>query len=223
MGEQFITLQRFTTDRSAHLRLASILALITVYYNILEGVVSIFFGMSDETLSLLGFGVDSWVEVISGLGIWHMIRRMRHFENESPDEFEHHALRVTGLAFYLLAAGLTATSVVNLYQGNAPVTTFWGVVISLISISGMWLLIRYKMRVGKALNSPAILADAACSRACLHFSLVLLVASAGYALTGIGGIDSVGALVIAALGLREGREAMAKSRGQATCGCDTCH
>lgn len=203
-------------------RIAAWLAGITIGYNIVEGVVSVYFGFADETLTLLGFGVDSYVEVISGLGIWHMIRRLRTHGDGDPDPFERQALRVTGTAFYLLAAGLVATGAVNLYQGNAPVTTFWGVVISLVSITGMWLLIHFKMKAGRALGSDAIMADAACSWACLQFSLVLLVASAGYALTGIGGIDSAGALIIALLAVREGREAFAKSRGKSLCGCNSC-
>lgn len=223
MSQQTITLHRPVSDRTAHYQLAGVLALITIFYNLGEGLISVFFGITDETVSLLGFGVDSFVEVISGLGIWHMIRRIRHYQSESPDQFEYHALRVTGIAFYLLAGGLLITATVNFAEGHAPVTTFWGVVVSLVSIASMWLLIHYKMKVGRALNSDAILADAACSRACMHFSLVLLAASTGYAITGIGGIDSVGALVIAYLSVREGREALEKSRGKSSCGCNTCH
>ena len=62
-------------DRSAFYKWASSLALITVFYNLLEGIVSVFFGIQDGAVTLFGFGVDSFVEVISGIGIWHMIRR----------------------------------------------------------------------------------------------------------------------------------------------------
>ena len=81
----------------------------------------------------------------------------------------------------------------------------------------MWLLIRAKMRVGTALHSDAILADAACTRTCLQLSLVLLVASAGYELTGIGLFDSLGSLLIAWLSWREGREAFGKAAGKSCC------
>jgi divalent metal cation (Fe/Co/Zn/Cd) transporter len=207
------------TEQDRLYRLALGLAIFTVVYNIVEGVVSIYFGLSDETLSLLGFGVDSFVEVISGVGIWHMVVRIRRHEGEDPDRFERTALRITATAFYLLAVGLLATGATNLYTGHKPITTFWGNVISLVSISFMWLLIRYKVKVGTALGSQAIIADAHCSRACMQFSIVLLVASLGYQLTGIGHIDSIGALVIGWLALREGREAHEKARGKASCGC----
>jgi divalent metal cation (Fe/Co/Zn/Cd) transporter len=201
-------------------RWAGVLALVTIFYNLGEGLVSVFFGLEDESFSLFGFGLDSFVEVSSGIGIWHMIRRIRKNEGETADHFERTALRITGGGFYLLTAGLAATAVVNLYQGHKPETTFWGIVISLVSILTMWLLIHYKVEVGKALNSSAILADAACTRTCLQLSVVLLVASLGYKFTGIGGFDSVGTLIIAGLCWREGKEAFEKARaGSFACAC----
>lgn len=199
-------------------RQANLLALLTIFYNIAEGLVSVWFGIADETLALFGFGVDSFVEVISGVAVWHMIRRISRSGSEQRDGFEQSSLRVTGSAFYLLAAGLTVSAAMNLYLGNKPETTVWGVIISLASMSFMWLLIRHKERVGKALASPAILADAACSRACLYLSAVLLAASCGYELTGIGWFDAVGAMLIAWLSFREGREAFRKAKGM-SCDC----
>jgi divalent metal cation (Fe/Co/Zn/Cd) transporter len=200
---------------------ASLLALLTIGYNLVEGLVSMALGAADETLALFGFGVDSFIEVISAVGVWHMIRRIRGSNGEARDEFERRALRITGGSFYVLSVGLVLTAVVNIYQGHRPETTLWGIVVSLVSISFMWLLIRHKTRVGTALASPAILADAACSRACLYLSLVLLAASAGYEATGIGSLDAIGALLIAWLTWREGREALGKARGLACscCGC----
>ena len=200
---------------------ASALALVTIVYNIAEGLVSVFFGLEDESMSLFGFGLDSFVEVVSGVGIWHMIRRIKQSSGENPDQFERRALRITGSAFYVLFAGLVVTALVDLYRGHKPESTFWGIAVSIVSIMSMWLLIRAKVKVGKALGSTAILADAACTRACLQLSIVLLIASAGYKLTGIGGLDSIGALVIGGLCLREGKEAFEKAKGGSfacTCG-----
>jgi divalent metal cation (Fe/Co/Zn/Cd) transporter len=199
---------------------ASYLALFTIFYNIAEGLVSVWFGFADETLSLFGFGVDSFIEVISAVGVWHMLKRIRHNGGESRDEFERRALRITGTAFYLLTAGLLLSAGINLYSGHKPETTLWGIIISLASMSFMWYLIRQKTLVGNALGSQAILADAACSRACLYLSLVLMVASIGYQVTGIGLLDSVGAILISWLTFREGREAFGKSHGlHCSCSC----
>ena len=203
---------------------ANILALITIFYNIIEGIVSVFFGFKDETIALFGFGIDSFVEVISGVGIWHMIRRLKQNGNENPDRFEKDALRVTGTAFYILAIGLVIIAILNIYQGHKPETTLWGIIISVISISTMWALIHYKLKIGKELNSQAILTDAACTKVCIQLSLILLLASAGYEFTGIGGLDSIGAILIAWLSFREGRESFQKARGNIVCGCkDNCH
>jgi len=199
-------------------RTASLLALVTIYYNIAEGVVSVWLGAADETIALFGFGLDSFVEVISGIGIWHMVRRLGRGDNPDPDPFEQRALRITGSVFYVLSAGLAATAALSIIQGHHPETTRWGIIVAVVSIAAMWLLIHYKMKVGKALNSPAILADAACTRTCLQLSVILLASSAGYALTGIGYLDAVGSILIAILSVREGKEAFEKARGL-SCSC----
>ncbi|MCI4627122.1 MAG: cation transporter [Candidatus Magnetoovum sp. WYHC-5] len=119
----------------------------------------------------------------------------------------------------MLSAGLVLSAIYNIYAGNKPKTTFWGIVIALISLISMWLLIHYKLKVGKILDSQAILSDAACTKTCMYLSLVLLIASAGYSLTGIGGIDSIGAIVIAWLSFKEGKEAFEKANGHLSCSC----
>jgi len=129
------------------------LAFITVGYNLLEGLVAISFGVADETLALFGFGVDSFIEVLSGLGIIAMVLRIRNNPDTERGPFEVTALRITGYSFYILAVGLSATVIVNLISGHKPETTFAGLVISAISILTMWLLIRAKRDVGAKLNS----------------------------------------------------------------------
>ncbi len=198
---------------------ANALALITIFYNLIEGIVSVYFGYEDDTIALFGFGIDSFVEVISGFGIWHMIRRMRQNDSEIHDSFEKTALKITGSAFLILTAGLIITALVNFYQGHKPVTTFWGIIISGVSILSMWLLIYYKLKIGRQFNSQALIADANCTRACMYLSLVLLIASIGYELTGIGMLDSFGALGIAMLSFKEGREAFEKAKGNLMCSC----
>ena len=147
-----------------------------------------------------------------------MLRRIKANGNETRDEFEQRALRITGGAFYVLTLGLILTAALNLYQSHRPETTVWGIIVAVVSISFMWVLIRKKTTVGKALNSPAILADAACSRACLYLSVVLMMASVGYEVTGIGSLDAIGAVLIAWLTFREGQESFAKARGM-NCSC----
>jgi len=202
-----------------YLRIAYNLAIFTIVYNILEGIVSTWFGAVDESLTLFGFGTDSFIEAISGLGIVHMVSRFRDDPSGPRDRFEQRALKVTGTAFYLLVAGLSVSIVVNVLTSHRPETTVAGVVISAISIAVMLILIRAKTRAGRALNSPAIIADAHCTTVCVYMSLVLLASSAAYELTGIGQLDNVGAAALAYFSFREGRSCFRQSRSDELCGC----
>lgn len=200
-------------------RTALWLAVLTILYNLAEGLVSIYFGAEDEALTLFGFGIDSFIEVLSGAGILAMVLRIRRSPDTPRSTFERSALRVTGTAFYLLAVGLAATAVYNLISGHKPETTLPGLIISLISLATMGALVAAKRKVGRALNSAPILADANCTMVCLYMSLVLLAASLIYELTGFGFVDSLGALGLIYFSVNEGREAFEKARGL-ECACE---
>jgi hypothetical protein len=210
------------TSSNKLLRFAFLLSLVTIVYNIAEGIISIVFGISDETLALLGFGVDSAVEVISGLGIAHMIWRMKFAEVEvHRDTFERRALRITGAGFYLLTIGLIVGSVINIIQQNKPETTVPGAIIAGISVITMFILMRYKLSVGTKLNSDAIIADANCTRTCFYLSIILLVSSLLYEVFKITYIDVMGSLGIAYLAFKEGKEAFEKAKSKSlACSCD---
>lgn len=192
-------------------RIALSLAIFTIVYNLGEGVLSTWFGIRDEAVTLFGFGVDSFVEVISGVGIAHMIYRLERDPNESRDRFERAALRVTGTSFYILVAGLLVSAVVILIQDHRPVTTLWGLIISVASILIMSALMYSKLQVGKQLGSQAIIADARCTRVCLLMSVVLLVASGIYEMVHIPYIDAAGASGLAYFSWSEGRECFEKA------------
>jgi divalent metal cation (Fe/Co/Zn/Cd) transporter len=187
------------------------LAFFTIFYNLLEGGISVYFGARDETLTLFGFGVDSFIEVISGAGILAMVHRIRQNPDTPRDQFERTALRVTGLSFYLLAGGLFLTALYSLYAGHKPETTLSGTIISLISIAVMWALVTGKRVVGRTLNSAPVLADANCTMICVYMSLVLLGASLIYQFTGFGLVDSLGAMGLIYYSVSEGRESFEKA------------
>jgi divalent metal cation (Fe/Co/Zn/Cd) transporter len=191
---------------------AFLLSLFTVFYNIIEGVVSMFFGYSDETLALFGFGVDSFIEVISGAGIAVMIIRIRSNPESSKSRFEITALKTTGSAFYLLSAGLLAGIVINIVTHHKPETTFWGVVISVISIVTMSWLMTAKKKAGRQLNSRPIIADAQCTKVCVYMSVVLLLSSLIYEISGFGYADLIGAAGLIYFSVSEGREAFERAK-----------
>jgi Cation efflux family len=205
------SLQKSQTDR--YFTFALWLGYFTVVYNLVEGLASVYFGAQDEALTLFGFGIDSFIEVLSGLGIVAMVLRIRRNHGTSRSEFERTALRVTGTSFYLLGAGLLVTAAYNLITRHRPETALPGLIVSLVSISFMFALVATKRRVGHALDSAPILADANCSLVCIYMSLVLLAASLIYQLTGFGFVDSLGALGLIFFSFREGREAFEKARG----------
>lgn len=213
------------TQKSKLIRTALILAIITIAYNIIEGLVSIYYGMEDETLALLGFGIDSFVEVISGIGILHLILRMKYSDVNNRDHFERQALKITGFAFYLLTAGLIVGSALNILNNTKPDTTLVGIIVSSISIITMYFLMASKLSVGKALNSDAIIADANCTKTCFYLSFILLASSLLYELTSVGYIDIAGSLGVAWFAFKEGREAFRKAKSNSlSCCCDDhCH
>ena len=193
------------------------LAVFTVTYNIVEGLVSIYFGVSDESLTLFGFGADSFIEVMSGIGILAMVLRIRQHPDTPRSQFERTALRITGTSFYLLVVGLAASAIYNLFTAHKPETTLPGLIISVISIAVMWLLVMGKRKVGRALDSQPILSDANCTMVCIYMSLVLLASSVIYELTGFGFIDSIGALGLIYFSYSEGKEAFEKAAGMEDC------
>lgn len=214
----------YDTQTAQLLKTAFILSIITVVYNIGEGVVSMFFGYADDTLALFGFGVDSFVEVISGVGIGHMVWRMRRSPVSERDRFERRALYVTGGSFFILAAGLVIGSVLNVIYGTKPETTFAGIIISAISIATMWVLYSYKLKTGRTLDSAPIIADANCTKTCFYLSFILLGSSVLYELFRISYIDIIGSLGIAWFAFREGKESIEKARSNSlSCSCDDCH
>lgn len=206
------------TDSEKRLyNLAYWLAIFTIIYNLAEGVVATWLGYEDETLALFGFGVDSFIEMISGMGIVYMITRIRKNPGSHRSGFEKTALRVTGFSFYFLVVGLTTSGLLTIYMGHKPTTTFWGVIISLISIIVMLGLIYGKIKTGKELHSDAILADANCTKVCIYMSCVLLASSAIYEVTGFAYADAIGTLGLAWFSFKEGQECFEKARTEKDC------
>ena len=207
------------TDQTTLYRRAYVLSLFTIFYNLVEGLVSVAFGFADETLTLFGFGVDSFIEVVSGIGIAVMVHRIMRNPESSKTQFEITALKITGVSFYLLSVGLLAGIILNLIQHHKPETTLPGLIISLISIAVMLWLVAAKKKVGKALKSEAIIADSNCTKVCIYMSVVLLAASLIYEFTGFVYADAIGAAGLIYFSFTEGKEAFEKAEGK-ECDCD---
>lgn len=205
------------------LNYAFILSLITIGYNTVEGVVSTFFGATDETLALFGFGLDSFVEVLSGVGIAHMIYRMRRRPIKERDGFEITALKITGTALYILTAGLVVGAVLAVVNKSEPDTTVAGIIIAILSILTMYFLYREKMKVGEKLDSQPIISDAKCTKTCFYLSFILLISSGLYELWQIPYVDALGSLGIAWYAWKEGKEAFENAKAKSlSCSSNCC-
>jgi divalent metal cation (Fe/Co/Zn/Cd) transporter len=200
---------------------AKMLAVFTLFYNLVEGVMAVLFGYEDESLTLFGFGIDSFIESISAIGILAMITRLRRNPESKRAEGERMALRITGVSFYLLVVGLLVSAIIVMIGKHTPENTLSGLLLSVVSILVMWLLIRAKTDVGSKLNSDAILADVQCGKVCLYMSLVLLASSGVYEFTGFRYSDVIGAVGLSYFAYREGGECFNKAASDKLCPCDS--
>lgn len=199
------------------------LAYCTIGYNVAEGIIASFFGLADESLALFGFGIDSFIEVISGIGILMMVyRTRRHISNRTGAE--QRALRISGTAFYMLAIALVLGAGVTIWFGQNPETTLASIIITSISILLMWSLSSTKISLGQRLNSPAIIADGKCTKVCLWMSVVVLASAVIFHFTSFPFIDAIGAIGLAYFSWKEGKESFDKASSEQLCGCeDACH
>jgi divalent metal cation (Fe/Co/Zn/Cd) transporter len=193
-------------------------ATFVLIYNIAEGFIAMGMGYADESLTLFGFGADSFIEVASNLGVIYMIRRIKQNPLSPKTTFEKTSLQITGYGFYVLCVTLTIGIGLSLVQQHKPQNTFWGIVISCISIAVMWLVASSQIRTGKALNSQAIISDAKCTIICIYMSVVLLLSSFIYQYTGFAYADIIGAAGLIYFSYKEGHEALEKAEGKECCG-----
>lgn len=200
-------------------RVAFFLSLFTIAANLVEGVFSTILGQKDGTLALFGFGLDSFIEVISAVGISMMILRIARAPESPRSRFEITALKITGVSFYLLTAGLIITAILNLVTKSKPETALSGLIISIISLSVMVFLYLAKLKVGRRLKSDPIIADANCTKTCIYMSVILLGSSLVYMITGFAFVDIIGAIGIAWFAFGEGRESFEKAAGKEDCDC----
>lgn len=201
-------------------KIAFALAIFTIVYNVAEGLLSTYLGWQDETLTLFGFGADSFIETISALGVAHMIIRITRNPDSNRDQFEITALKITGYSFYALCILLTVMAVMDIINHQQPQTTMWGIVISLVSIVIMLGTIYWKTSLGKQLNSPPLIADANCAKVCVYMSVVLLASSLLYQFFKIPYVDIAGTLGIIYFSYFEGKECFEKAAGIHNCSCD---
>ena len=204
-------------------RRARWLALATIAWNVIESGVSIGFGAAEESLALFGFGVDAAVEVGSAAVVLWALGPAAAGCATTRRQVERRATKVQSALFLVLAASMAAGALAQLAAGAHPASTVPGIVISAISLGFMGFLWRAKVAAAAALDSATLRMDAACARACLSLSAVLLAGSAVAAVApGAAWADAVATLGLAALVGREGASGWAAARKAdfaGGCGC----
>jgi divalent metal cation (Fe/Co/Zn/Cd) transporter len=196
-------------DRRAVLvRRVRLLVAATITYNVVEAVVALTAGTVASSGALVGFGLDSVVEVASAVAVaWQ-------FSGRDPEARERRALRMIGLSFFALAAYVTAESVRTFFTAAAPESSLTGVVLAAVSLVVMPVLSAAQRRAGRELGSASAVADSRQTLLCAYLSAVLLAGLLLNTFWGWWWADPVVALFIAFVAVKEGRTAW---RGEHCC------
>ncbi|WP_104524508.1 cation diffusion facilitator family transporter [Blastococcus atacamensis] len=189
-------------------RRAQLLAGASVTYNVVEAVIAVTAGIAAGSVALIGFGLDSVVEVSSGLIV------LWQFRSRLPESRERQALRLMAFSFFALAAYVTVESVRALFLGEDPEASPVGIGLAIASLIVMPFLSWAQRRTGRALGSSAVVADSTQTLLCTYLSAVLLVGLLLNATLGWGWADPIAGLVIAAVAVREGVQAW---KGEGCC------
>jgi len=211
------------TETDKYIHRAILLSFFTIAYNLIEGVVSIGFGISDGSVSLAGFGGDSLIEVGSAtLVLWRFRGETENSPHLSIDR-ERRATFGIGVLFLLLATVTILASCFQLLAKSHPDTTLPGFIIAALSLSFMFYLWSAKKKVARKLDSSTVMKDANCSLACIKLSVVLLIGSTLYLLfPALWWVDSLAGLVLALIISTEGYEIIVETRKPdfaGGCGC----
>jgi divalent metal cation (Fe/Co/Zn/Cd) transporter len=191
-----------TTERRERLhRRVRFIVAFTITYNVIEAVVAITAGVLASSAALIGFGLDSVVEVLSAVAVaWQFTRK-------DPERWEKATVRAIGLAFFALAAYVSIDAIVGLISQEGPEHSPLGIGITALSLLVMPVLAWFETRTGRELGSKSVLADARQLLLCVYLSGAVFVGLIVNSLFGWWWADSVAALIVAALAVREGIEA----------------
>jgi len=174
---------------------------ITIVYNVIEAIIALTAGTIASSAALIGFGLDSIVEVLSAAAVaWQ-------FASSDPEKREKVALRVIAFSFFGLAAYVSVDAVLALTGVREPEHSPVGIVLAAVSLAVMPFLSWFERRTGRELGSASAIADSKQTLLCSYLSAALLVGLLLNSLLGWGWADAVAALVIAGFAVREGLEA----------------
>jgi len=178
----------------------------TVAYNTAEAVLAVVFGKMANSIALIGFGLDSIVESLSGLVLIWRLHKHGKISEEEEEKVERKAMKFVAVTFFILGGYVLFQSLKKLITKEIPDPSLPGIILALVSIIVMPLLGLQKIKTGKQIHSKALIADAKETFACALLSIALLLGlSLNYALN-IWQADAIAGLVIVVFLIREGCE-----------------
>jgi divalent metal cation (Fe/Co/Zn/Cd) transporter len=179
----------------------------TVGYNIIEGLVSVFAGIVAGSVSLVGFGLDSFIESISGtVLVW---RLKNHSDNDEKEKnLERKAVKYVAYSFFILAVYVAYEAIKKLYFKEMPEGSMLGIIIATLSVIIMPFLANQKRKVGEKIRSRALIADSRETVACVYLSVTLLIGLLLNYFFGLWWADPVASLIIVGFLVNEGRECL---------------
>jgi cation diffusion facilitator family transporter len=183
-----------------------LLEYITIGYNILEAVASIIFGGAANSIALVGFGLDSIVESLSGLVLLWRLHQHGRISKEREEEIERKATRFVAVTFFILGAYILFESIKKLVTAEVPEPSLPGIIIAVVSLTAMPFLAWLKYRTGKSIKSRALVADSKETIACAFLSVALLLGLGLNYLFGFWQADPIAGIIIVIFLFREGWE-----------------
>lgn len=197
-------------EKEKSIKYGKFLEFLTISWNLIEGFVAIGAGILAGSVALVGFGIDSFIEVSSGaILLWRLY---------AGEKYEQRALQLVGVSLLALAAYIVFESTRKLIYIEVAETSYIGILIAVLSLGVMWWLAREKRKVAKSIHSHAMAADAKQTDICMYLSAILLVGLGLNALFGWWWADPVAALFMIPIVVKEGSNAL---KGKTCSGC--CH
>lgn len=204
------------------LRTVRLLLIFTIAYNLAEGVVAVWAGMAAGSIALVGFGADSYIEIIAAtLVLW----RMSEYHSERSEQTEEFVERFIGWTFLALALAIVVQSVINLAAGDGASESPVGIGLAIASITVMPAIALWKLRAAADHNIPSLAAEARETLACSYLSATLLIGLVANALLSWWWLDPLTALLLVPWLVREGLEGVREEHDHETyrpCACRGC-
>lgn len=190
--------------KDRHYNVLSALLMLTLLFNFTRGLLSLSYGMLRGNITLIGFGIDAFIELAYGIAVWALTQRIKEGYSSSLKESEEKILKACGILLYLLSAGITLFAVTSIAGDHKPASGLLEILIAAGSIGIIFILSAAKTGIAQKLKSEVLSDDASYTKITMLLAIILLFSSLGYQLTNISAFDSGGAILLSCVLLIKG-------------------